>query len=490
MNPYKNEYNNKRYNTINNYYKEKFKTKVFKVSLNANFTCPNIDGTVGYGGCIYCSKTGSGEYAGNVNDSLEKQFNDLKTKLHEKWSQAKYIGYFQARTNTYAPLEELKEKYETILNLPHVLGLSIATRPDCINEEILCYLEQLNKKTHLTIELGLQSIHPETIKLINRCHDLQCFEEMVYKLKQRNINVVVHIINGLPYERKEMMLDTIKYLNKLPIMGIKIHMLNILKDTPLLTLYKKEKFKLLTKEEYINIVCEQIENLRPDIIIERITGDANPDDLIEPKWALNKISILNTIDQQLKIKDTYQGFNLNILNKEKQIIKQHLNQNDLVIDATIGNGNDTLFLASIVKKGFVFGFDIQTKAINNTKTLLNNNNLNNYKLYKIGHEKMLNTLNDYINKISLIIFNLGYLPKGNKKITTTYKTTIIAIKNSLELLNNKGIILIVVYPGHSKGQKESEAIQEYLTTLNNYQITYYHNTINKNAPYLIKIKRT
>ena len=227
MNPFKYSNTNKRYHTLDYYYKNKFHSKVFKVSLNAGFTCPNIDGTVGYGGCIYCSKSGSGEFAGKKEDSLKKQFDEIKNMMLNKWPNAKYIGYFQARTNTYADVNTLKSLYETVLSFDNVIGLNIATRPDAISEECLDYLEELNKKTYLTIELGLQTTNEKTAKLINRCHSLSCFEDMVKKLRKRNIDVVVHIINGLPYETKEDMLNTIKYLNKLDIQGIKIHMLSI-----------------------------------------------------------------------------------------------------------------------------------------------------------------------------------------------------------------------------------------------------------------------
>lgn len=298
---------NKRYHTLDYFYKNKFHSKVFKVSLNAGFSCPNIDGTVGYGGCIYCSKTGSGEFAGNKEDSLKKQFNTVKEKMLKKWPNAKYIGYFQARTNTYAEVDTLKRLYETVLSFDNVIGLSIATRPDAISEECLDYLKELNEKTYLTIELGLQSTKEKTAKLINRCHSLESFENMVKKLRQNNINVVVHIINGLPYETKEDMLNTVKYLNKLDIQGIKIHMLSILKDTPLEELYQREHFKILSKEEYIDIVIEQLELLRPEIVIHRITGDPKVEDLIEPKWLIKKFCVLNDIDKEMVKRDTYQG---------------------------------------------------------------------------------------------------------------------------------------------------------------------------------------
>lgn len=307
MNPFKYSNTNKRYHTLDYYYKNKFHSKVFKVSLNAGFTCPNIDGTVGYGGCIYCSKNGSGEFAGKKEDSLKKQFDEIKNMMLNKWPHAKYIGYFQARTNTYADVNTLKSLYETVLSFDNVIGLNIATRPDAISEECLDYLEELNKKTYLTIELGLQTTNEKTAKLINRCHSLSCFEDMVKKLHKRNIDVVVHIINGLPYETKEDMLNTIKYLNKLDIQGIKIHMLSILKDTPLEKLYQEKHFKVLSKEEYIDIVVSQLEYLRPEIVIHRITGDPKLDDLVEPNWLVKKFCVLNDIDKEMVKRNTYQG---------------------------------------------------------------------------------------------------------------------------------------------------------------------------------------
>lgn len=301
---------NKRYHTLNYHVKTKYNCKVVKVSINAGFSCPNIDGHVGYGGCIYCSKSGSGEFGGNVTKPLPEQFNDIKNKISKKWPNSKYIAYFQAHTNTYAPVSVLKEKYESVLKLKDVIGIAIATRCDAISDECLDYLTELNKKTNLTIELGLQTIHPKTSKLINRCHDLKQFESMYYKLKERNIEVVVHIINGLPYENKKMMLETAKYLNKLKVDGIKIHMLNITKNTALEKLYEKEKFHILTKEEYIDITICQLELLNPKIVIHRITSDPDPEQLIAPSWLLKKFCLLNDIDKEMKKRDTYQGISL------------------------------------------------------------------------------------------------------------------------------------------------------------------------------------
>ena len=297
---------NKRYHTLDYFYKHKFNSKVFKVSLNGGFTCPNIDGTKGYGGCIYCLN-GSGEFGGNPKDDLVTQFENIKNMLSKKWPNSKYIAYFQANTNTYAPLSVLKEKYESVINLPNVVGLSIATRADAITDDCLDYLSDLSKRTYLTVELGLQTIHESTSILINRCHTLKEFEDMVYKLRERNINVVVHIINGLPYETKEMMIDSVKYLNKLDIQGIKIHMLSIVKNTKLATLYQEKPFHVLTKDEYVEIVSEQLKYLRPEIVINRITGDPNKNELIEPFWLTKKFCVLNEIDKYMNKYDIYQG---------------------------------------------------------------------------------------------------------------------------------------------------------------------------------------
>ncbi len=304
---FKNTLDNKRYYTLNYYYKKKYNSKVFKVSLNGGFTCPNKDGTVGTRGCIFCSRLGSGDFAGNKNLDLISQFNEVKSIMLKKWPDAKYIGYFQANTNTYAPLNQLKAKYETILNLDNVVGLNIATRSDAITEEVMDYLEELNHKTDLVIELGLQSMHEKTLKLINRGHDLKNFEDCFKKLKSRGIKVVVHIINGLPYETKDMMIETAKYLNELDIDGIKIHMLHIIKNTDLEDLYKKQSFHILTKEEYVDIVINQLEVLNENIVINRITGDPVKEELVAPNWLLKKFCVLNDIDKEMVKRDTYQG---------------------------------------------------------------------------------------------------------------------------------------------------------------------------------------
>ena len=296
---------NKRYHTLNYFYKQKFGKKVFKVSLNAGFSCPNYK----TGGCIFCSHQ-SGDFAGNPKDDLLKQFDEIKTMMEHKWPDSYYIGYFQAATNTYAPVSVLKEKFETILKIPNVVGLSIATRSDAISPLVYDYLEDLSKRTFLTVELGLQSIHPKTLKFIRRGHTLENFRDCVLELKRRNISVVVHIINGLPYETKEDMIETVKYLNTLKIDGIKIHMLHILKDTPLAKYSEVHPFHVLTKEEYTDIVVTQLTYLDPKIVIHRITGDPKKEDLIAPKWLLKKFCVLNDIDKEMKKRDITQGCRL------------------------------------------------------------------------------------------------------------------------------------------------------------------------------------
>ena len=293
---------NKRYHTLNYFYKQKFGQKVFKVSLNAGFLCPNYE----KGGCIFCSHQ-SGDFAGNPNDDLITQFKKIKAQMEHKWPNGLTIAYFQAGTNTFAPLPVLKEKYESVLSLPNVIGLDIATRSDAITNETMDYLEELSKKTFLIVELGLQSIHAKTLRFINRGHTLENFTNCVKELKKRGIYTVVHTINGLPGETKEDMLETVKYLNELAIDGLKIHMLHILKDTPLATYYEKHPFHLLTKEEYIDIVCDELRFLNPKIVIHRITGDPKKEDLIAPTWLIKKFCVLNDIDKEMKKRNIYQG---------------------------------------------------------------------------------------------------------------------------------------------------------------------------------------
>lgn len=296
-----------RYNSANRFFREKFGDKVIKVALDGGFTCPNRDGTLSYGGCIFCSEKGSGDFAGDRALDIEKQFEVSRQKMNKKWKEGKYIAYFQAFTNTYAPLEYLQKIFTKASNLTDVVGIFIATRPDCITEDIAKFLGELNKKIYVCIELGFQTSKGESIKLINRCYENEVFEDCVKMLNKYNIDIIVHTILGLPYESKQDMLNTVKYVSKFNISGIKLQLLHIIKDTALHKLYIKKPFKTLTLEEYVDIVVSCIENLPPNIVIHRITGDGDKNTLVEPKWSLNKKVVLNSINKELNIRDTYQG---------------------------------------------------------------------------------------------------------------------------------------------------------------------------------------
>ncbi|WP_134704087.1 TIGR01212 family radical SAM protein [Ammoniphilus sp. YIM 78166] len=296
----------KRYHTWNYHLRQLFGEKVFKVMLDAGFTCPNRDGRVAIGGCTFCSARGSGDFAGSRRDDLKKQFHDIAERMHKKWPQAKYIGYFQAYTNTYAPVEELRECYETILE-EEVVGLSIATRPDCLPDDVVEYLAEINQRTYLWVELGLQTVHESTAELINRAHDFQTYVEAVEKLRKHNIRVCSHIILGLPGETEAMMMDTAKAVAQLPVQGIKIHLLHLLKKTPLVKLWEQGGLEFLDQETYIRLVVDILEILPPDMIIHRLTGDGPPDLLIGPLWSRRKWEVLNGIERELRQRNTWQG---------------------------------------------------------------------------------------------------------------------------------------------------------------------------------------
>lgn len=298
----------KHYNTLNNYYRKKYNKKVFKIALNAGFTCPNIDGTVASGGCTFCSWMGSGDFAGDKKDSLKIQFEKVKQLMHHKWSDGLYIAYFQANTNTHAPLEKLKSIYDEVPNLdPNIIMISLGTRPDSLPDDVIDYLADLNKRIPVQVELGLQTIHQSTSDLINRAHDLKTFDDAVIRLNNKGLEVVVHIINGLPTETKEMMLDTVKHLNTLPIQGIKIHMLHLMEKTKMGYEYQKKPWELLTLESYVDITVDQLRHLRKDIIVHRVTGDAPEEMLIAPFWTKKKFVVANQIDKRLRALNAYQG---------------------------------------------------------------------------------------------------------------------------------------------------------------------------------------
>jgi radical SAM protein (TIGR01212 family) len=297
----------KRFHTWNYELRERFGGKVFKVPLDAGFTCPNRDGTVATGGCTFCSARGSGDFAGSRRLDLIQQFETVRASLHKKWPKAKYIGYFQAFSNTYAPVKELREIYETILDLPDVVGISIATRPDCLPDDVLDYLEELNQRTYLLVELGLQTVHESTSRRINRAHDTKTFLAGLFALRDRGIETCTHIIYGLPGETEDMMMQTAQMVARMPTQGVKLHLLHLLKGTPLMEEYERGELEFLSKEQYVSLICDTLEILPPDMIIHRVTGDGPPDLLVGPIWSRKKWEVLNAIDEELERRDSWQG---------------------------------------------------------------------------------------------------------------------------------------------------------------------------------------
>lgn len=299
----KEKFHNKRFNSISDYLIEYFGEKTIKLAIDGGFTCPNRDGLKGTGGCLFCSDTGSGEFSSNIDDQIKL--------FSSKWPKAKYLGYFQNHTNTYAPVNELREKYYSILDNEKIEGLVIGTRPDCLSDEVLDLLSEINEKHFLWIELGLQTIHEKTAKLINRCYDLKTFDDAMHKLSKRGIKTVIHLILGLPGETESDMLESVRYVANIPgLFGMKLHLLNVVKGSGMEKEYPNYvPFKSI--EEYVSLVVKCLEIIPPDVTIHRLTGDAPRPILIAPVWSFNKRTILNGINDRLNLMDTYQGKNAN-----------------------------------------------------------------------------------------------------------------------------------------------------------------------------------
>lgn len=303
---------NNRYYSLNEFLRNRHGEKILKLSIDGGFTCPNRDGTLSSKGCLFCSERGSGDFTFYEKGSITAQLKEASLLLAHKWgTDRKYIAYFQAFTNTYDSVETLRLKYEEALAFPGVVGLAIATRPDCLTDEIIAYLAELSQRTHLWVELGLQTIHEETALLINRGYSLTCFEEAIYKLAACGIETVAHLILGLPGETPEHMLASARYISSLPLQGIKLHMLHILDNAPLGHYYANHPFPLLTEEAYIKLIGEILSILPPEFVIHRLTGDGARAHLVAPLWTIHKKQVLNHIVQYLKLHDIYQGKSLN-----------------------------------------------------------------------------------------------------------------------------------------------------------------------------------
>lgn len=308
-NPYKHTDSNKRYFTYDYYLRREFGGKCAKIPLDAGFSCPNIDGRCAIGGCIYCSARGSGDFAESAQLSIREQYDITRAKLSSKWSTERCIAYFQAHTNTYAPTEVLREKFEEALALPGVVGLNIATRADCLEESTVEYLAELADRTTLCVELGLQSSNDATAELINRGHDFAAFLDGYSRLRSASdkIQICVHIIFGLPGESCEEMLRTVSDVAALAPDQVKIHLLHVLRGTPMADMYERGEYLPLDKEEYVSLVADAIERLPEGTVVARVTGDGMADDLLAPLWSVKKVSVINDIDKELFSRNTWQG---------------------------------------------------------------------------------------------------------------------------------------------------------------------------------------
>lgn len=302
-----NSFGEKRFLSIDAVFKREFGRKTVKIPLNAGLGCPNRDGSKGVGGCVYCSSSLSGEFAGSPSLTLADQFEATKRLYLNKWGETAYIAYLQAGSNTYAPVGRLKRIYDEALAIPGVCGLSVATRADCISEEVAGLLSEISERTYLTVELGLQSSSDRTARLINRCHSYQEFLEGYRRLSSRGIKTCVHIINGLPGETKEDMIKTAMDVAQLSPYEIKIHLMHIIAGTEAEKMYRRGEIIPLEREEYIGVVCDQLELLPPTVAIGRLTGDGDKRTLVAPLWSRDKRSVLNGIDRELRLRDSFQG---------------------------------------------------------------------------------------------------------------------------------------------------------------------------------------
>lgn len=309
INPFENSDSNKRYYTYDYFLKRTYGGKCAKIPLDAGFSCPNMDGRCGVGGCIYCSSRGSGDFAESAALSIREQYEITRKKLSSKWSVERCIPYFQARTNTYAPLELIKEKFEAALECEGVVAMNVATRADCLPDEVVDYLSSLAERVDLTVELGLQTVHDDIAELINRGHTYAQFVEGFEKLRRANpkIRICVHIIFGLPGESDEMMLETAKVVGKLRPDMIKIHLLHVIKGTILAKWYEGGEYTPLDKERYVSLVAHALQYFHKDTVIARLTGDGMADELLAPDWSRKKVAVINDIDKYLFTHDMWQG---------------------------------------------------------------------------------------------------------------------------------------------------------------------------------------
>lgn len=516
---------NKRYHTYDYYLNQKYGEKVAKIALNAGFSCPHI---INNKGCIFCAVHNKDTVLLSPK-KIRMQFQEKKQALAKKWKNPKYIAYFQVGSNTFANLEDLKKIYESVLNTENLVGIDIATRPDCVTQEIAEYLAKLKSRENIdiSVELGLQTCHDKTAQFINRGYTLEVFESAYKILADYNIAVTVHIINSLStfdvagggLETPEMMLETASYianLKPLPL-GVKIHQLYVAENTELYDLYKSGTIQLLTKEEYIHIVIKQLEILPPKIIIMRLTGDPelnfeNPSAV--PEWVQKKFTVINDIDKLMLTRGTYQGklsgykymkdksedckvslpannaSLTNMLSMAKRLLDISIKENGVYADFTMGKGGDILYIKKACPSAKIYGFDIQTQAVEITRSRLEEENCLDENIILI-HDSHAN-LKKYISEeLDGAIFNLGYLPGSDKSVTTQTDSTFSCLTDALEFLKIDGVIVVSVYPGHDEGAKEGEKILEFAKNIDRQEYDcLYHRLINiPEAPFIIAFQK-
>jgi len=460
------------------------------------------------------------------------QFHEKKQTLAKKWKDTKYIAYFQAGSNTFANLEDLKKVYESVLSINNIVGIDIATRPDCVTREVAEYLAELKVRAEIdiSVELGLQTCHDSTAELINRGYMLEIFEQAYKMLADYNIAVTVHIINSLPtaqniadghssslqVETPEMMLETAEYIARLKPspLGVKIHQLYVAEDTELYNLYKAGKIKLLSKEEYINIVINQLEILPPEIIIMRLTGDPELNNMPAiPEWVHKKFAVINDIDKLMLTRGTYQGrlsgckyiddiavetnavsprdkSLTNMLSMAKRLLDISITENGVYADFTMGNGGDILYIKKACPSAKIYAFDIQAQAVEITRKRLAGEGCLDENIILVNDSHA--NLKKYISEeLDGAIFNLGYLPGSDKFVTTLTSSTLACLNAALEILKTGGVIVVSVYPGHEEGAREGDKILEFASNLERKEFDcLYHRLINiSEAPFIIAFQK-
>ena len=517
--------NYKRYHTYDYYLNKEYGGKVARIALNAGFSCPHIINN--NRGCIFCAT--HNKYNSLLSpEQILAQFHEKKLSLAKKWKNTKYIVYFQAGSNTFANLEDLKIIYESVLKTDNLVGIAIATRPDCITREICGYLAELRarEKINISVELGLQTCHDCTAGFINRGYALDIFEQAYKILAGYNISVTVHIINSLPGETPEMMLGTAEYISNLKPLpfGVKIHQLYIAENTELFDLYKSGAIKLLSKQEYIDITIKQLEILPPEIIIMRLTGDPelgnNP---AVPEWAGKKFTVINDIDKLMLTRGTYQGrlsgykylkddgqksgaalvsaqhtgqpqslrkSLTNMLSFAKRLLDISIKENGVYADFTMGKGGDILYIKKACPSAKIYAFDIQAQAVEITRKRLESENCMDENIILINDSHA--NFKKYIKEeLDGAIFNLGYLPGSDKSVTTRTDSTFACLNGALEILKTGGVIVVSVYPGHEEGTREGEKILEFAGNLDRKEFDcLYHRLINiPEAPFIVAFQK-